>query len=77
MFSTSIRENIVYARHNASETEIKEAARIANAHHFISSLPKGYDTKVGPGGVELTPGPKTSSRDCSCGVEKHAHFVTR
>uniref|UniRef100_A0A251ULF2 Putative ATP-binding cassette subfamily C member 9 n=2 Tax=Helianthus annuus TaxID=4232 RepID=A0A251ULF2_HELAN len=58
MFSTSIRENIVYARHNASETEIKEAARIANAHHFISSLPKGYDTKVGPGGVELTPGQK-------------------
>ncbi|MFS7934679.1 putative Type I protein exporter [Helianthus anomalus] len=58
MFSTSIRENIVYARQNASETEIKEAARIANAHHFISSLPKGYDTKVGPGGVELTPGQK-------------------
>ncbi|XP_076905662.1 ABC transporter B family member 20-like [Bidens hawaiensis] len=58
IFSTTIRENIVYARHNASETEIKEAARIANAHHFISSLPKGYDTKVGPGGVELTPGQK-------------------
>lgn len=58
IFSTTIRENIVYARHNASETEVKEAARIANAHHFISSLPKGYDTKVGPGGVELTPGQK-------------------
>ncbi|KAK9055395.1 hypothetical protein SSX86_026478 [Deinandra increscens subsp. villosa] len=58
IFSTTIRENIEYARHNASETEIKEAARIANAHHFISSLPKGYDTKVGPGGVELTPGQK-------------------
>nr|XP_043622692.1 ABC transporter B family member 6-like [Erigeron canadensis] len=58
LFSTTIRENIIYARHNASETEIKDAARIANAHHFISSLPKGYDTKVGPGGVELTPGQK-------------------
>ncbi|KAI3801449.1 hypothetical protein L1987_29554 [Smallanthus sonchifolius] len=58
MFSTTIRENIVYARPNASETEIKEAARIANAHHFISSLPKGYDTKMGPGGVQLTPGQK-------------------
>nr|GEV38438.1 ABC transporter B family member 19-like [Tanacetum cinerariifolium] len=58
LFSTTIRENILYARHNASETEIKEAARIANAHHFISSLPKGYDTQVGPNGVELTPGQK-------------------
>lgn len=58
LFSTTIRENILYARHNASETEIKEAARIANAHHFISSLPKGYDTQVGPSGVELTPGQK-------------------
>ncbi|XP_071726673.1 ABC transporter B family member 20-like [Rutidosis leptorrhynchoides] len=58
LFSTTIRENIVYARHNASETEIKEAARIANAHQFISSLPKGYETQVGPGGLELTPGQK-------------------
>ncbi|MFS7943030.1 putative ABC-type xenobiotic transporter [Helianthus anomalus] len=58
IFSTTIRENIAYARRNASETEIKEAARIANAHHFISSLPKGYDTKAGPDGVELTPGQK-------------------
>ncbi|KAL8235104.1 hypothetical protein R6Q59_021204 [Mikania micrantha] len=58
IFSTTIRENIVYSRRNASETEIKDAARIANAHHFISSLPKGYNTKVGPGGVELTPGQK-------------------
>ncbi|CAN8307072.1 unnamed protein product, partial [Cochlearia groenlandica] len=38
IFSTTIRENIIYARHNASEAEMKEAARIANAHHFISSL---------------------------------------
>ncbi|KAK1286050.1 ABC transporter B family member 6 [Acorus calamus] len=44
IFSTTIRENIIYARHNASDAEIKEAARIANAHHFISSLPHGYDT---------------------------------
>ncbi|KAJ6429083.1 hypothetical protein OIU84_020676 [Salix udensis] len=44
IFSTTIRENIIYARHNASEAEMKEAARIANAHHFISSLPHGYDT---------------------------------
>ncbi|KAL4570994.1 hypothetical protein LXL04_017744 [Taraxacum kok-saghyz] len=58
IFSTTIKQNITYARRNASETEIKEAARIANAHHFISSLPNGYDTEVGPGGVDLTPGQK-------------------
>ncbi|XP_052204219.1 ABC transporter B family member 6-like [Diospyros lotus] len=58
IFSTTIRENIIYARHNASEAEMKEAARIANAHHFISSLPHGYDTHVGMRGVELTPGQK-------------------
>ncbi|PIN03483.1 Peptide exporter, ABC superfamily [Handroanthus impetiginosus] len=56
IFSTTIRENIIYARHNASEAEMKEAARIANAHHFISSLPHGYDTHVGMRGVDLTPG---------------------
>lgn len=58
IFSTTIRENIIYARHNASEAEMKEAARIANAHHFISSLPHGYDTHVGMRGVDLTPGQK-------------------
>ncbi|PPS06507.1 hypothetical protein GOBAR_AA14128 [Gossypium barbadense] len=58
IFSTTIRENIIYARHNASESEMKEAARIANAHHFISSLPHGYDTHVGMRGVDLTPGQK-------------------
>ncbi|XP_024965312.1 ABC transporter B family member 20-like [Cynara cardunculus var. scolymus] len=58
IFSTTIRENIIYARRHASETEIRDAARIANAHHFISSLPQGYDTRVGPDGVDLTPGQK-------------------
>ncbi|KAI3772402.1 hypothetical protein L6452_03587 [Arctium lappa] len=58
IFSTTIRENIIYSRHQASETEIREAARVANAHHFISSLPHGYDTRVGPDGVDLTPGQK-------------------
>ena len=58
IFSTTIRENIIYARHNATEAEVKEAARIANAHHFISSLPHGYDTHVGMRDVNLTPGQK-------------------
>ncbi|KAG0460869.1 hypothetical protein HPP92_020851 [Vanilla planifolia] len=58
IFPTTVRENIIYARHNATEAEMKEAARIANAHHFISSLPHGYDTHVGMRGVDLTPGQK-------------------
>ncbi|KAJ9548197.1 hypothetical protein OSB04_020740 [Centaurea solstitialis] len=58
IFSTTVRENISYGRRQASETEIREAARIANAHRFISSLPHGYDTRVGPDGVDLTPGQK-------------------
>ncbi|XP_065871120.1 ABC transporter B family member 20 [Euphorbia lathyris] len=58
IFPTTIRENIIYARHNANEAEMKEAARIANAHHFISSQPHGYDTLVGMRGVDLTPGQK-------------------
>lgn len=56
MFSTTIRENIMYARTKATETEMIEAARIANAHHFISSLPHGYDTHLGMRGVQLSVG---------------------
>ncbi|KAK4799961.1 hypothetical protein SAY86_025326 [Trapa natans] len=58
IFSTTIRENIIYARHNATEAEMKAAAQIANAHQFISSLPYGYDTHVGMRDLELTPGQK-------------------
>lgn len=56
LFSTSIRNNIIYGRHNATEAEIKEASRMANAHHFISSLPHGYDTIIGEQGIQLTSG---------------------
>lgn len=56
LFSTSIRNNIMYGRHNASDAEITEAARIANSHHFISSLPYGYDTVIGMRGLQLTAG---------------------
>jgi ATP-binding cassette subfamily B (MDR/TAP) protein 1 len=56
LFSTTIRENIMYARPNATETEMTEAARIANAHHFICSLPHGYDTHIGMRGLQLSAG---------------------
>lgn len=56
LFSTSIAENIAYARPNASHQEIVSAARAANAHEFIMSLPLGYDTKVGERGMSLSGG---------------------
>ncbi|KAL5728482.1 ABC-type xenobiotic transporter [Ranunculus cassubicifolius] len=58
LFATSIYENIAYGRDNASESEVIEAAKIANAHNFISSLPEGYSTKVGERGIQLSGGQK-------------------
>jgi ATP-binding cassette subfamily B protein len=56
LFSTTIGENIAYARPGAKEEEIVEAARLANAHDFIAKLPKGYDTLVGDRGMRLSGG---------------------
>jgi ATP-binding cassette subfamily B protein len=56
LFSTSIAENIAYARPNASEAEIEAAAAAANAHDFITGLPDGYATLVGERGMRLSGG---------------------
>jgi ATP-binding cassette subfamily B protein len=56
LFSTSIAENIAYARPGASLREVETAARAANAHDFISGLPDGYDTLVGERGMRLSGG---------------------
>jgi ATP-binding cassette subfamily B protein len=56
LFGGSIAENIAYGRPGASETEVIEAARQANAHDFISSFPEGYQTRVGDRGVQLSGG---------------------
>ena len=56
LFSSSIRENIAYGRPEASEEEIVDAARQANAHDFISALPDGYGTEVGERGMRLSGG---------------------
>jgi len=56
LFSTSIAENIAYARPEADHAAIVEAARRANAHDFISRLPAGYDTLVGERGMMLSGG---------------------
>jgi len=56
LFSSSIAQNIAYARPQASEAEIVEAAKLANAHDFIARLPKGYQTQVGERGMRLSGG---------------------
>jgi ATP-binding cassette subfamily B protein len=56
LFGGSIKENIAYARPEASEEEIIEAAKKANAWQFISQFPEGLDTKVGERGIKLSGG---------------------
>jgi ATP-binding cassette subfamily B protein len=56
LFSTSIAENIAYARAGAGEQDVIAAARAANAHDFISQLPEGYATRVGERGMQLSGG---------------------
>jgi ATP-binding cassette subfamily B protein len=56
LFSTSIRENIAFGRPQASNDEIYEAAKAAQAHEFILSTPAGYDTIVGERGITLSGG---------------------
>ncbi|KAK9667818.1 hypothetical protein RND81_13G012700 [Saponaria officinalis] len=58
LFATSIYDNIMYGKEGATESEVIEAAKLANAHNFISSLPEGYHTKVGERGVQLSGGQK-------------------
>ena len=58
LFSGSVRENIAYGKIGASDEEIIEAAKLAGAHDFISSLPESYDTYVGERGVKLSGGQK-------------------
>jgi len=58
LFGDSVRENIAYGNPNASMEEIKEAAKSANIHEFIMSLPDKYETKIGERGVNLSGGQK-------------------
>lgn len=56
LFSGTIRENIIYGDLNATEEEIIEAAKAANAHDFITALPDGYESLVGERGIKLSGG---------------------
>jgi ATP-binding cassette subfamily B protein/subfamily B ATP-binding cassette protein MsbA len=58
LFHGTARENILFGRPDATEAEVIEAAKIANAHEFIVRLPDGYDTLIGERGVKLSGGQK-------------------
>ena len=58
LFNGTIRENILYGRLDATESEMIAAASAANCHDFISKLPEGYDSRVGERGVKLSVGEK-------------------
>jgi ATP-binding cassette subfamily B protein len=58
LFSGTIKDNIKYGRQNATDGEVMEAAKAAQAHDFITKFPDGYDTMVGQRGVNLSGGQK-------------------
>jgi ATP-binding cassette subfamily B protein len=58
LFNSSIRDNILYGRLDATEEEVIEAAKRANIHDYVMSLPNGYDTEIGERGVRLSGGQK-------------------
>ncbi|KAG4193364.1 hypothetical protein ERO13_A07G217000v2 [Gossypium hirsutum] len=58
LFATTIKENILFGKEDATMEEIIEAAKASNAHNFICQLPQGYDTQVGERGVQMSGGQK-------------------
>jgi ATP-binding cassette subfamily B protein len=56
LFSASVRDNLSFGASEASDAEIREAARLAQAHEFIERLPEGYETVIGERGVTLSGG---------------------
>jgi len=58
LFNASIRENILYGRLDATDEEVIEAAKRANIHDYITSLPDGYETVIGERGIRLSGGQK-------------------
>ena len=56
LFHGTARENVLFGRHSAADADMIAAAKIANAHEFITALPDGYDTLIGERGVKLSGG---------------------
>ena len=58
LFNGTIRENLLYAKDDATQAELEDACRVANIHDFIMAQPDGYDTEVGNRGLKLSGGEK-------------------
>ena len=58
LFNSTIRDNLLYGKPDASDAELIAAAKVAYAHDFIMELPKGYDTEIGERGTKLSGGQK-------------------
>jgi subfamily B ATP-binding cassette protein MsbA len=80
LFEGSIRDNIRYGRPDATDAEVEEAARLAQAVDFIVQQPHGWDTMVGENGVTLSggqrqrcrlPAPSCATRRCCCSTRRH------
>ncbi len=68
LFTGTVRENIRYGRLNATDEEVEEAARLANAHDFIMRLPQGYDTMLDGDGSSLSQGQRQLLSIARCAV---------
>nr|XP_043631203.1 ABC transporter B family member 15-like isoform X2 [Erigeron canadensis] len=58
LFATTVKENILFGKEDATMEEVIEAAKVSNAHNFISQLPQAYDTQVGERGIQMSGGQK-------------------
>lgn len=58
LFNGSVRENLLFGRPDASDEDVVEAAKAANAHEFVDRLAEGYDTQIGERGIKLSGGQK-------------------
>ena len=62
LFSATVRENIAFARPDATDEEVERAAELAQADEFIAELPEGYDTVIGERGITLSGASGSGSR---------------
>ena len=68
MFTGTIKENIKYGKLDATDEEVTQAAKIANAHEFISMLPNGYDTMLTQNGSQLSQGQRQLLSIARCAI---------
>lgn len=74
LFNSSIKDNLLLGKPNATDQEIWDALDIANASEFVKDLPQGIDTHIGESGGKLSGGAKATHFNCPGRVEKPTHY---